>query len=320
MAGPEVTLGDVTDTILPPRVEGTVQVAAARRLSFAEFGPIHGKPVFWLHGTPGARRQIPQAARLAASELGLRIVGVDRPGVGESTPFMYGSIAQFASDLRVVADELQIGRFGLIGLSGGAPYLLACCHAMPERVVAGAVLGGVAPVRGDDAAEGGVLGRLAPFGSVTETFLVPLSIALSTLVRAVRPLASPIFDAYARISPEGDRMVLSRPEMKAMFLDDLIQGSRTGIAAPLYDLVLFSRPWGFALADIKTPIRWWHGDADHLVPLSHGEHVVSQLPDAKLTVRPGESHLGGLDAAEEVLGAILDLWDRRPNLDGSKEG
>ena len=42
--------------ITEPRVEGTVTVGEGRRLGFAEFGPAHGRTVFWLHGTPGARR------------------------------------------------------------------------------------------------------------------------------------------------------------------------------------------------------------------------------------------------------------------------
>ena len=45
--------------------------------------------------------------------------------------------------------------------------------------------------------------------------------------------------------------------------------------------------------------------------LRHGEHVVSLLPDAELFVRPGESHLGGLGAAEEVLATLLAVWDKR---------
>jgi len=63
---------------------------------------------------------------------------------------------------------------------------------------------------------------------------------------------------------------------------------------------------------VKMPVKWWHGDADHIVPLAHGEHCVRLLPDAELFVRPGESHLGGFGAAEEVLETVLAAWDRKP--------
>jgi pimeloyl-ACP methyl ester carboxylesterase len=297
--------------ITAPRLEGTVGLADGRRLSFAEFGPPEGRAVFWLHGTPGARRQIPEAARIAAHEVGVRLIGLDRPGVGDSTPHLYRNVRAFADDLGTVADALGIGRFALIGLSGGGPYLLAAAHAFPERVMAGAVLGGVAPTVGPDAAAGGLVGRVAPLGPLAAAFQVPLGLGMTGILWALRPFASPGLDLYARFSPEGDRKVFARPEIKAMFIDDLLNGSKTGIRAPILDFVLFTRDWGFSVRDITVPIRWWHGDADHIVPLAHGQHVVDLLPNAELFVRPGESHLGGLGAAEEVLTALLSLWDRQ---------
>jgi pimeloyl-ACP methyl ester carboxylesterase len=111
------------------------------------------------------------------------------------------------------------------------------------------------------------------------------------------------------LSPPGDRALLRRPEFKAMFIDDLINGSRRQISAPLSDVLVFSRHWGFELADVKAPVRWWHGDSDNIVPLEHGEHVVARLPDATLKVLPGDGHLGGLGVSEEILATLLDVWD-----------
>ena len=54
----------------------------------------------------------------------------------------------------------------VVGLSGGGPYTLACAAAMPERVVAAGVVGGVAPAQGPDRIGGGLMGtvgsRVAP--------------------------------------------------------------------------------------------------------------------------------------------------------------
>ena len=63
-----------------------------------------------------------------------------------------------------------------------------------------------------------------------------------------------------------------------MFLDD-IGDTRRGMGAPVSDLILFTR-----------------------------DCVLARMPDASLTVRPGEGHLGGFDAAVEVLGTLLHLW------------
>jgi pimeloyl-ACP methyl ester carboxylesterase len=296
--------------IARPKLEGTIAVGDDRQIGFAEFGDPQGRAVFWLHGTPGARRQIPMEARVYAEQRQIRLIGVDRPGIGSSTPFQYDTVVAFADDLRTIADTLGIDRFEVIGLSGGGPYTLACAAAMPDRVVAVGVLGGVAPVRGVDAIGGGISKLISVAAPVVQIAGAPLRLAASTLIRLIRPVAEPALYAYASISPEADRQLLVRPEFKAMFLDDLLNGSRKQLAAPFADVVVFSRDWGFRLDEIKVPVRWWHGDRDHIVPFDHGQHVVSRLPDAQLTHLPGESHLAGLGRAEEILNSMLELWDR----------
>ena len=294
--------------ITAPRVEGSILVREGRKIGFAEFGSLHGRPFVWLHGTPGGRRQIPEAARIAANELGIRIIGIDRPGVGLSTPHLYDSILDFTLELEIVLDQLGIDQVAVIGLSGGGPYALAAGHAFPSRVRVVGVLGGVVPTRGADAVPGGLVGTLSPLAPILPPLRVPLGLSLSALTRLLRPAGSQLLDLYARFSPEGDRRLFARPEVKAMFLDDLIGGARRGLQAPVNDLILFLRPWGFYLRDIRVPVWWWHGDDDHIVPLAQAHQVVPRIPGAGLTTRPGESHLGGLDAATEVLAKLLELW------------
>ena len=71
--------------------------------------------------------------------------------------------------------------------------------------------------------------------------------------------------------------------------------------------MLFTRDWGFTASDVSVPVRWWHGDEDHIVPFRHGQHMVDRLPDATMTVIDGESHLGGLGIAEEVITTLMEL-------------
>jgi pimeloyl-ACP methyl ester carboxylesterase len=294
-----------------PKLEGNVAVGDDRQIGFAEFGAPQGRAIFWLHGTPGARRQIPIEARVFAEEADVRLIGIDRPGIGSSTPHQYENVLEFADDLRAIADTLGIDKLAVIGLSGGGPYTLACAAAMPDRVVAAGVVGGVAPTIGADGIGGGLMGnvgtRVAPLLAVAK---VPIGIVATTLIRIIRPFGGPATDLYGLVSPPADRALLARPEIKAMFLDDLLNGSRRQMAAPFYDVIAFARDWGFRLDEVKVHVRWWHGDADHIVPYAHGEHVVSRLPDAELFPMPGESHLGGLGRAEEILRSILEVWDR----------
>ena len=290
-----------------PTLEGNVAVRDGRRLSFAEYGSHTGPAIVWMHGTPGARRQIPFDAREYAEEHGLRIIGIDRPGIGSSTPYLYPDVLDWTRDLALLLDALGIDDARVIGLSGGGPYALAAGAGLPERIRGVGVLGGVAPTRGEDAVGGGAIQLAVRFAPLLSAGRVPLGVALTTAIRTVRPLAGAGLDLYAMVQPAGDKNLLSRPEFKAMFLDDLLNGSRFQTSAPLADLVLFTREWGFDLADVQVPVRWWHGDADHIVPFRHGQHVVDRLPDATMSVIDGESHLGGLGIAAAVLSELMAL-------------
>ena len=292
-----------------PKLEGNIAVGEDRQIGFAEFGNPQGRAVFWLHGTPGARRQIPTEARSFASRNNIRLIGIDRPGIGSSTPHQYENVLGFTEDLRTIADTLGINRFAVIGLSGGGPYTLATAAAMPDRVVMAAVLGGVAPLIGEDGISSGLMELAKIVRPIIEVADTPIRWVAGSLMKVIAPFGSPALDLYARISPHGDRNLLSRPEFKAMFLDDLLNGSRKQLAAPFADIVVFARDWGFRLEDIKVPVRWWHGDADHIVPYAHGQHAVARIADAEMFTLPGESHLAGLGVPEDILTKILEVWD-----------
>ena len=287
--------------ITAPRLEGTVRVRAGRKLGIAEFGTPDGQPVIWFHGTPGARRQVPEDARRIADARGLRIVGIDRPGVGLSTAHQYEDIFDFVTDLEIVVDQLGIDRFAAIALSGGAPYALAAASGLPGRVPAVGILGGVVPSVGPDAPPGGWVGFARRFRSVMPLIRHPSGIFLTAAVRLLKPLGPQALQLYARVTPPGDREVLTRPDVSEMFLDDLTENGGRSMRALLADGILFTRDWGFEPHEIDVPIWWWHGDADNIVPLAHAEWFVPRLKNATLFVRPGESHLGGLGIATEVL-------------------
>lgn len=285
-------------------------VRDGRRLSFAEFGTPRGAAVVWLHGTPGSRRQIPLEARRYADEHDLRIIGIDRPGIGTSTPHLYRDVLDWTPDLAILADTLGVDTMRVIGLSGGGPYALAAGFALPDRVRGVGVLGGVVPLVGPDAIRGGLMG-IAPYAApVLSMARVPLSIVLAGAVRLVRPWTGSVIDGWARIQPRADRELLGRPEFRAMFLDDLRNGTRFQVAAPLSDIILFTRDWGFPVGDLRVGVKWWHGDGDHIIPHAHGQYVASRIPGATFETIHGESHLGGMGVATQVLDDLLQLGER----------
>jgi pimeloyl-ACP methyl ester carboxylesterase len=71
-----------------------------------------------VHGGPGSRLE-PAYLRREASEAGLRIIGIDRPGYGLSRPQPGRTIAGWVPGALAVADHLGIGPFAAVGTSTG---------------------------------------------------------------------------------------------------------------------------------------------------------------------------------------------------------
>jgi pimeloyl-ACP methyl ester carboxylesterase len=296
-------------TLRSPRLEGTFLLTSGRELGYAEYGPSKGRPLIWFHGTPGARRQIAPEAREAAHERDVRIFALERPGIGASTPHLYDTLVGWAADVEELSNALELERFVVAGLSGGGPYALACAHEMPERVVAAAVLGGLAPAVGPDAVEGGISQLARLFAPVLERTRLPLDVFMRGLIRALEPWADQAIDLFARLMPPGDQRVFADAATRTMFADDILRGSRNHMQALFLDAVLFGRHWGFSLDRINVPVYMWYGDADNIVPIEHGVHMADRIPNAVLRVRPEEGHLGGLGASHEIFDALLGHWE-----------
>ncbi len=298
--------------IPPPRFEGALLLGDGRKLGYAEFGPANGRPILWFHGTPGARRQIPPKARDASWDRDVRLIAVERPGIGASTPHRYRAVVEFADDVRQLTEALGIERFAVVGLSGGGPYALACAHEMPERVAVAAILGSVAPSVGPEAAKGGVA-SITPFlGPALRALASPLGAGMRGFVRVMRPFADRATFLFARLMPPGDQRVFQDPAVRWMFQEDIMLGSRCYMEALFHDVALFGRHWGFEIRNVRVPVHLFYGDADNIVPLEHGEHLARLLPNAKLVIRPQEGHLGGLGATDEIFAALLgEGFDRR---------
>ena len=258
--------------------------------------------VLWFHGTLGARRQFPVLGRRAAENLGLRVIIVERPGTGLSDSHRYSAVTDWVADMAQVADALDAERLGVVGLSGGGAYALACGALPPmvDRVAVAAVLDSTVPAVGPEATDGGVTDVARRFNPVLTQLRRPLAVLSTVLLAPLIPVAHYAYRVYASMWPEDDRRVLNDPEIEAIFVDDMVNAFRGRCLAMVDDARLLGRDWGFRLADVKVPVRWWHGESDHVVPIAAVHTAVSRLQDAELTVR-SESHLGGFAKIDEVL-------------------
>ncbi len=285
-----------------PFEEGTARIDGRRVLGFAQYGDPTGLPVLWFHGTPGGRRQVPPLAASEAMARGMRIIGVERPGTGRSTDHRYREVFEFARDIEALADDLALDRFGVVGLSGGGPYTLACARALPHRVVAAAVLGGIGPVSGKEAVPSytRLLALLHPLLRKVAPPIGRLSPFLSRLI----PHADLAIESFAKIAPRADRPVLRDPAFRDALISDMANAIEENLRAHAYDAVLLSRDWGFSLEDIRVPVQFFQGDADGIVPPKHGRFQASRVPGSTLHRRPGQGHFAGFVNVADVLDVL----------------
>src|ERR1700746_2007109 len=126
-------------------VQRTVHTRDGRTLAVEDCGDPAGRPVLVHMGTPNSRHLYGRNVRDAA-ERGLRLIGYDRPGYGESSPQPGRTVADCADDVCTICAELGIDRLATWGISGGGPHVLACAALLPDLVTAVASLASPAPV------------------------------------------------------------------------------------------------------------------------------------------------------------------------------
>lgn len=122
-----------------------VQAGDGRNLHVYEGGDPGGFPVIVHHGTPASGRLFGPHAE-DAGRRGIRLIGYDRPGYGNSTLRPGRSVVDVTSDVGEIADALALDRFATWGVSGGGPHALACAACMPDRVAAAATAAANAPI------------------------------------------------------------------------------------------------------------------------------------------------------------------------------
>jgi hypothetical protein len=93
-----------------------VILSDGRKLGYAQYGSPAGKPIIFLHGMPGSRLD---AAHFddVGKELGARVIGIDRPGIGWSTPQRDRTLLSHAKDIEALTDHLNIDKFSIMARS-----------------------------------------------------------------------------------------------------------------------------------------------------------------------------------------------------------
>jgi pimeloyl-ACP methyl ester carboxylesterase len=288
------------DTPMPssvPAVDQTVVLADGRALGYALWGEPEGSPVLLVGTSPGSRLFCPDLpATLAA---GVRLVTVDRPGYGRSDPDPHPSMAGWVADTGALVDHLGLGRFGLVGWSGGGQFALAVAAGLPDRVTSLALAGTPAPAHDDlgdwppeEVRQLVGLIRKDPEGAVEGV------VAANQWYPADPQLPMQLWSA------PGDQAVGRLPQVAEAMAVMLREGARQGVAGLVYDLVAGSLDWGFALSEINVPVALWYGTVDPVVSTKHGRYYAQRLPNAPQVRTREADHLLAIPLWGAILGAL----------------
>lgn len=285
------------------QVDRTIRLPDGRLLGYREFGDPQGVPVFFFHGIPGSRcSAAPVGER--AREHGVRIIGVDRPGMGLSTFKPRRTFLDWPADIAALAEELRLRRFSIVGVSGGAAYVAACALRMPHRIAQASIVSGMGPMETRGATRGMrgmtrrrrmeiALARRAPH--------LTMWLGRGTIRKDADPRLADVVAMMIEEMAPADRQLLVQPEIAEAVRCDFSEAFRQGSQGVIWDLILYARPWGFRLEDIPIDVHVWHGDEDVTVPIAFGQALATTIPRSRPRFFRGEGHMMAITYAEDLL-------------------
>jgi pimeloyl-ACP methyl ester carboxylesterase len=298
----------------PHRIR-TVALGERRTMTLDDVGDPGGVPVLFLHGTPDSRLARHPDDGLATAA-GVRLLAVDRPGYGGSSPstdrWTPAWPAAVATDVARLLDDLGVERCSVLAWSGGAltALALAATPATADRVATLGIVAGLVPVGAfaDPMVRAAGIGRLAVqelaattppgvLGDEVAPLIAPFPCDLDLAIehRAEQRTAA---DAAELAGVDGgvERMAAA-----------LVEGVRGGLAGVAADVEAQARPLDVDLSAIACPVHLWYGTADAVTPPAFGRWYAAHIPDASLSVVEGAAHYLALTHWTALLSTLADV-------------
>ena len=271
------------------RLHQQVKLADGRKLGFAEYGDLEGRPLFYFHGWPSSRLE-PRTGQRICAELGLRLIAPDRPGHGLSDFKPRRTLLNWVNDVTELAGHLDLKRFAVLGVSGGGPYAAVCAWAIPDRLSAVVLISSVAPADSPEATQGMVaLNRwLFSFGRKTPWLAQYMA---GFCLKAFWRKGEQVIPSQIELRlPAADRQALASADLRDALIASSKEALRGGVKGAAADGLLYTRPWGFRLEDIRRPINLWHGEKDIVVPATMGRILSKAIPNCRATFCTDDGH------------------------------
>lgn len=265
--------------------EGRRTLRDGRTQTWLDVGPLDGRTVLFFHGGNDCRLEALWIEE-AIQATDVRLVCADRPGFGGSTHDPARTFSSAARENIDLLDHLGLDTVHVLGLSGGGPHALAVAALAPARVVAADVV--ASPCPWDQA--GFLRGTWPP---IQITYLLA-RYAPDWLFRRLQKVMNNAERnlKYADRMPAPDaRLLRELPQVGRAMVTSVTAAHEAGFDGAVHEWRLYTRPWGFDLANVEVPVRLWYGDQDGMAPAAMGHELARRIRQATLTIVPGRAHL-----------------------------
>ena len=278
--------------------EGTIKMPDGRTVGFADYGTPDQTPVLWCHGGPGCRFE-PGYVSSDAARAGLRLVGIDRPGYGQATPWPGHTIGGWVPDALAVADHLDIDRFVAVGCSTGGAYALALA-SLSDRVLGVVACCAVTDMRW---APGKAMNR-----SCHPVWNAPNREAALGIVAAAfgEDGGKMAVESGNGDLAEADKALFADPEYLRYWYGMVPEMFVHGVAGYTDDRLADGQGWhDFDVAAITCPVVVLHGGSDTFIPVANAHHTAAIVPGATLRIFDDHGHLSIVREVVGIVGQML---------------
>jgi pimeloyl-ACP methyl ester carboxylesterase len=285
----------------------SVTTRDGRTLACCEVGDPNGPLVIHNHGGPSSRLE----ARLfadTASKSRIRLVCVDRPGFGQSTPQRMRTYSGWADDMVTIADALGHHEFGVTGWSEGGPWALAAAaYIDPLRLRhVSSIAGGSYGAFGDNWAADQLSKADAFGGTLALRFKPGFRLMYATLGIVAKHFRATYVKQVMSAVNDYDQKILGQSDVEAAFYETSAECFAHGSDGLVRDSELLYRSWDFDVPTIERRVHMWQGLDDRLVADSINKTVADRMPGAVWHPVEGAGHFVAIGSADEIFGIAAD--------------
>jgi pimeloyl-ACP methyl ester carboxylesterase/DNA-binding CsgD family transcriptional regulator len=282
-----------------------VDMPNGRQTAFREYGDRDGQPVLMLRSSLASSLIRPQELA-AVKRYGIRLVVVERPGCGQSTPDPDMTYASFACDMERLLNALDLKRIALTANSSSVPLALSTALHLGDRVKRVALTTArfepPMPRKGRPGMVNYFFSNLRRHPWLLDSTLAILRAKMS------RPFMRSLVFHFFEKSP-ADFAVLERDAALVDYLiDETMDAIGWSVEGLVHESQLMLRETPLDFSGITVPVTLWHGEADGIIRLAE---MREQLLRTKLKVSdirtfPGLGHLFLTQVRDEFFAALLD--------------